>query len=168
MRRTRPLALALVCAAGVTGCGTAGHPNQPGGQADVQFADCMRAHGVSNFPDPLPTGGFPRGAAGPPTPASTTALRACMPVLHAGEGSRHAPSAGRLAAALRYARCIRAHGVPRFPDPVTSPASHDVNVIDDAGILFPVGTEVDPGSPAFQRADATCGGRPRGGHPQGG
>jgi hypothetical protein len=63
---------------------------------------------------------------------------------------------------------MRAHGVPTFPDPATSLASGTANVIVDGPILFPLGSSIDPQAPAFQQADAACGGQPRGGHPQGG
>jgi hypothetical protein len=63
---------------------------------------------------------------------------------------------------------MRAHGVPTFPDPVTSLANRTINVIEQGGILFPLGSSIDPQAPAFQQADAICGGQPRGGHPQGG
>jgi hypothetical protein len=47
--------------------------------------------------------------------------------------------------ALKYARCMRANGVPNFPDPNAG-----------GGFLFQVGTGVDPSSPAFQAARAKC------------
>lgn len=163
-------ALAVFCVAALGGCGSgsSGAPaTTPASSADVAFADCMRAHGVSNFPDPLPTGGFPRGAADD-SPAARAARRSCFHILRPGLGGRHAPSSSELAAAVRYARCVRAHGVPSFPDPVTSLANRNVNVIDDAGILFPVGSSIDIQSPAFQHAEEACGGQPGGGRPKGG
>ena len=47
--------------------------------------------------------------------------------------------------ALAYARCMRANGVPRFPDPSGG-----------GGFLFSPGSGVDPSSPAFQAAQAKC------------
>jgi hypothetical protein len=47
--------------------------------------------------------------------------------------------------ALKYARCMRANGVPNFPDP--NPGG---------GFLFHTGSGVDPSSPAFQAARAKC------------
>jgi hypothetical protein len=47
-------------------------------------------------------------------------------------------------AALAYAKCMRAKGVPSFPDP------------SGGGGLFRVGTGVDPSSPAFKTAQAKC------------
>src|SRR5579864_3031487 len=41
--------------------------------------------------------------------------------------------------ALKYAECMRAHGVPKFPDP--NPGG---------GFLFQVGAGIDPSSPTFK------------------
>jgi hypothetical protein len=163
------IVLAVACIAAVTACGSGGSAGGvatgSGSTADVQFAECMRTHGVPEFPDPLPGGGFPR--VGRQSPASRTAHRACIHLLKAGSGARHGPTRAELAAALNYARCMRAHGVPDFSDPVTSLASRNTNVIVDGLILFPLSPSTDPSAPAFQRADGICG-QPRTGHPQGG
>ncbi len=47
--------------------------------------------------------------------------------------------------ALKYAQCMRANGVPCFPDPRAG-----------GGFLFQAGGGVDPSSPAFKAARATC------------
>jgi hypothetical protein len=49
------------------------------------------------------------------------------------------------AAALAFAGCMRANGVPHFPDPTAG-----------GGFLFPTGTGVDPSSPAFKEAQSKC------------
>ncbi len=46
---------------------------------------------------------------------------------------------------LNYSKCMRAHGVPGFPDP--SPGG---------GIQLQVGSGVSPFSPAFKSAQASC------------
>jgi hypothetical protein len=49
------------------------------------------------------------------------------------------------ATAAKYAACIRAHGVPNFPDP------------NAEGVITGSGTNgFDPGSPAFRRAQQAC------------
>ncbi len=48
------------------------------------------------------------------------------------------------AAALAFANCMRANGVPKFPDPT------------NGGFLFRRGAGVDPSSPAFEAAQAKC------------
>jgi hypothetical protein len=48
----------------------------------VQFAACMRSHGVSNFPDPNAQGGFLMGGdVNPNSPTFRAAMQACRPLL---------------------------------------------------------------------------------------
>jgi hypothetical protein len=56
-------------------------------------------------------------------------------------------SAAQKAAALKFAHCVRAHGVPNFPDP-RFPAG--------GGIGFATPTGVNLNSPAAQRAQQAC------------
>jgi len=57
-----------------------------------------------------------------------------------------APAQGQLQdEALKYSRCMRANGVPAFPDP--SPGG---------GFEFSPSSGVDPSSPAFRAAQARC------------
>jgi hypothetical protein len=118
----------------------------------------MRAHGVTNFPDPLPGGGFPRGSGIEQSSlAFQTVQKACIYSLRAG-GSRRAPTLTDRAAMLRFARCMRAHRVPNFPDPVTpSEVPRNMDVLVQGGMMFPVGSSIDPQSPAFQEAASACG-----------
>ncbi len=58
-------------------------------------------------------------------------------------GGQPAPQAPSLAAQLKYADCMRANGVPQYPDPNGS-----------AEQRLPGG--VDPNSPAFQNANELC------------
>ncbi len=54
-----------------------------------------------------------------------------------------APSGGGLA--LAFARCMRANGVPNFPDPSAG-----------GGVRFSVSAGANPAAPAFQAARAKC------------
>jgi hypothetical protein len=144
------LALAVLGA----GCGGSARPGiASSGSAKAQFvsyARCMRGHGVSDFPDPtiLSGGGVAfELSAGPGSdlnarnPTFEAASHACR-ALEPG-GQRSAPSPiSNIAAEVRWARCLRSHGVPSFPDPNSSGAI-------DSG-------KFDPSSPAFQRASAAC------------
>jgi hypothetical protein len=61
-------------------------------------------------------------------------------------GSGSPPSQTQLQQdALKYARCMRADGVPNFPDPNAG-----------GGFVFQAGAGVDPSSPAFKAARAKC------------
>src|SRR5579862_4231625 len=63
-----------------------------------------------------------------------------------GAGSGSAQSQTQLQLdALKYAECMRADGVPKFPDPRGG-----------GGFVFPAGAGIDPSSPAFKAAQAKC------------
>lgn len=69
------------------------------------------------------------------------ALGACGSSSNPGSGS----TAGHGNSGIRFAGCMRAHGVPGFPDP--SPGG---------GINITPGSGVDPASPAFRSAQSIC------------
>jgi hypothetical protein len=82
----------------------------------VKFAECIRAHGVSDFPDPNEKNQFEYGVS--VTPAVwTKATTACKDLQPPGTLSgKRTPK--QQSAALRFAQCIRDNGVKDFPDPV--------------------------------------------------
>ena len=90
-----------------------------------RFSTCMRAHGVSNFPDPTggSNGGFGFQIRGGPgsglDPSSSTfaaAQNACKSLLP-NQGVGKPLTAAQQQAFLNWAACIRSHGMPDFPDP---------------------------------------------------
>ncbi len=150
-RRRRPLAApaliavaALIGACGssapATGTGSAtgsgGDNNATNAQKAVQFANCMRSNGVSDFPDPGPgkltIDGIANGSSlDPSAPAFKQALTACKKLEPAGfAGSKRTPQ--QQAAALKFAQCVRANGVPDFPDPTPNSPLIDTNRIPSA------------------------------------
>jgi hypothetical protein len=82
----------------------------------VKFAECVRAHGVPHFPDPDATGNFNFGV-DVSAATFTAAVNACKALQPPGTLSGHR-SPRQQSAALKFAKCVRAHGVPDFPDPV--------------------------------------------------
>ena len=82
----------------------------------VKFAECVRAHGVPHFPDPDATGNFNFGV-DVSAATFTAAVNACKALQPSGTLSAHR-SVKQQSAALRFAQCVRSHGVPDFPDPV--------------------------------------------------
>ena len=87
-RRSLSIALAAVsCVLAVAACGSSGSPSSAAGTGSgdtlaLEFADCMRSHGVPNFPDPtFPSTGGMFIAAGPvlnpQSPAVKQVLAAC-------------------------------------------------------------------------------------------
>jgi hypothetical protein len=82
----------------------------------VKFAECVRAHGVPHFPDPDATGNFNFGV-DVSAAVFTAAVNACKALQPPGTLSAKR-STKQQSAALRFAQCVRSHGVPDFPDPV--------------------------------------------------
>jgi hypothetical protein len=93
----------------------------------VKFAECMRAHGVPHFPDPDASGNFNFGV-DVSAAVFTNAVNACKALQPPGtlSGKR---STTQQSAALRFAQCVRANGVPDFPDPVNGQPLIDTNRI---------------------------------------
>lgn len=106
-------------------------------QAAVRFADCMRSHGVSNFPDPTDPHAFKDAVSSgdAQSPAFRSAHAACQHLLP-GNGQptpNPPPSHAQIAAELAFARCVRSHGFPSFPDP-TSDGQLTHEMLANAGI----------------------------------
>jgi hypothetical protein len=82
----------------------------------VKFAECIREHGVHDFPDANAKGEFEYGVS--VTPAVwTKAVDACKDLQPPGSlSSKRNPK--QQTASLRFAQCIRENGVKDFPDPV--------------------------------------------------
>lgn len=91
-------------------------------QPAINFSDCMRSHGVPSFPDPTSDPhGFKESLdpSVPHSPAFLSGFRACHHLLPnpGGQSQSDARSRAEVAAALAFARCLRRHGFPNFPDP---------------------------------------------------
>jgi hypothetical protein len=88
----------------------------------LAFSHCMRSQGLSNFPDPNSSGVWLKSqvelAAG--NPRFQAATRACGHLLPDG-GPGVSPSQAVLQQIqidmAKFARCMRSHGVPSWPDP---------------------------------------------------
>ena len=82
----------------------------------VKFAECMRANGVPHFPDPDPKGDFNFGV-DVTREVWVKAVEACKALQPPGSlSAKRTPK--QQAATLRFAQCVRDHGVKDFPDPV--------------------------------------------------
>jgi hypothetical protein len=126
-RRRRPplAALALVAVIGA-GCsnepaengtaGTGGSTKATDRDKAVKFAECLRAHGVSDFPDPTAKGDFEYGVS--VTPAVwKKAVDACKDLQPPGTlSAERTPEQQK--ESLEFAQCVRENGVKDFPDPV--------------------------------------------------
>lgn len=118
------------------------------------FAGCMRSHGVSNFPDPDATGEIPKihvVAAAKANPHKFNAAQtACIHLVPSGSLGRQQTAQQKrtqLADELSFARCMRSHGVARFPDP-TAQGQLSLEMVQAQGI--------DVHSPGVLRVVQTC------------
>jgi hypothetical protein len=129
-------------------------------QRSVEFASCVRSHGVPNFPDPTNDGkGGLRIQSSPGRtavngvavngPAFQSALQQCHSYLPNGGVPRRL-SAAQKQQALQFSQCMRVHGLTNFPDPVFRSGG-------GVQIAIRAGTGLDPSSPAFQSAQKACG-----------
>jgi hypothetical protein len=138
LRLLLPIALIVLATAGcsnsVPASDGAGSPTASNLSQGMKFAQCMRSNGVSNFPDPGPSGqltidGVANGS-GVDTNSSTfqQALTACKSLEPAGFTGT-ARTAQQQEAALKFAACVRSNGVPDFPDPTPDGPLIDTNRI---------------------------------------
>jgi hypothetical protein len=165
VRQLLTMSLMVACCVATGACGATGHPSATGTGAadatghpsrDLAFSNCMRSHGVPNFPDPTATGlELPVGV-NAESPAFKSARQACKRFLP-NQGAPPATSAKDRAAALAFAECMRSHGVAGFPDPALTSPSNAPRVLVLGEMVFALGPTVDPKSPAFRRAAAACG-----------
>jgi len=100
----------------------------------VKFAQCMREHGVRNFPDPDASGDFAidtvanRSGVDTTSATFTQARMACKDLEPSGfTGHKRTPEQQQ--AALKFAECIRDNGVKDFPDPGPDAPMIDTDLI---------------------------------------
>lgn len=153
----------VVLALGLTACGggdskaTSGSPNSSSSSASnsaraLEFTQCLRSHGV-DVPDPSESSGgnlsfkAPSGSGGGTNPNSPTfqaAMQACQKYSPLGNQTPAQRSQNE-SQSLRYAQCMRAHGVTNFPDPSTNGA-----------IVMNPSSGINLNSPTVQAANEAC------------
>ncbi|HTX32194.1 MAG TPA: hypothetical protein VMD09_12470 [Solirubrobacteraceae bacterium] len=153
---------AVACLLVLAACGSDSSRTGTTAQSDaaLALARCMRANGVPNFPDPGPGGSDFKlnSEVNPQSPSFQAAQQACKRYLpsFAVPGTM---SASQRSKALNFARCMRTHGEPDFPDPSVGTATPGVTgrVLALRGMFFEIGPGLDPMSPAFRQAAKDCG-----------
>jgi hypothetical protein len=122
-----------------------------------KYSACMREHGVANFPDPkvTHTGGGTQvaikaigPASSPQYNAAQQACRGILPQPSAADQAQQAADQRRHAQDLvSFARCLRSHGITRFPDP-NSQGELSLQQVQADGI--------DLQGPSFRTAALAC------------
>src|SRR5215475_11399195 len=121
----RRLAITLTAVASslaVAPCGSSGSSTDPTGkpsaslyQATLSYSRCMRAHGVSNFPDPTAGKGIqlritPNSGISPFSPSFKAAQASCHKLLPGGGPVSGRPTAQDKAQMLQISQCMRQLG----------------------------------------------------------
>ena len=130
------LLLTAACGSGTSSGGTSsGNPSSTSGTSSsgtggvsaayvsdkLGQARCLRAHGVPNYPDPNASGQEPPGAKQLIfSPRGQAAVGACSYWGNRIHNDVAAQNQAAIGEYVRFAQCMRAHGLPSFPDPVTA------------------------------------------------
>ena len=128
------------------------------GQA-LAYAQCMRSHGVPDFPDPNAQGGFsiqggPGSGLNPGSATFQAADKECRHLLPNDGQPTAAQQAHALAQALKFSQCMRSHGLADFPDPQSQPGG-GIAIRIHAG-PGQASNDLNPQSPQFQAAQNAC------------
>jgi hypothetical protein len=161
------LALLAACSSSPSSA-DAGAAASAGGATDslsaVAYSDCMRSHGVPNYPDPGSNGDVPKGSAQQFAVSNSQFQAAqgdCQHLLPTGgsfqQQAQQCFNAGNCPQALvqqiltaqrKFAECMRSHGVPNWPDPTLGSEGRPIFNLIPAGIthsqehLPPITTEM--------------------------
>jgi hypothetical protein len=160
--------LVAACGGGSTGPGVAStgssatpaaNRSSSGGNTKagaLAYSRCMRSHGVPSFPDPNSNGllkieAKPGSGLDPNSPQFQAAQQACKSLQ---PGPSPTQQRQQLAGALKFAQCMRAHGVPSFPDPKpqTGPQTQSASGKGPG----PSTQGIDPNSPQVKAAMQLC------------
>ncbi len=116
---------------------TGGNSNTANHEQAVKFAECMRANGIKQFPDPNTSGAFTieeianGSSLDTNSAAFKQAISACKDLEPPGfTGPKRSPE--QQSAGLKFAQCIRDNGVKDFPDPSPDGPLVDTNRIPSA------------------------------------
>ncbi len=112
----------------------------------VAFSACMRARGVSQYPDPDSAGVLPKVGArqlGVSTLQFDAAEHACAHLLRSSDTEVQLTLTGM----RDFARCMRAHGVQNWPDPT---------VDSDGQPVFDLRARINPDTPQIDTKSGQC------------
>ncbi len=117
-------------------------------QKALAFSQCMRTHGEPGFPDPQPNGNLLIN--GPKDHLNgalmNKASKACQHLMPLAPPMTAAQQRKITAAALKFVACMRAHGLPTFPDPT----------VNSRGIELQIPQGVAPNSAVLKNAQQAC------------
>jgi hypothetical protein len=134
-RSLRLIPISVLSAVALAACGSSHSPTVPSVGGGAQSASsapsgslaaaraavaCARRHGMPDVPDPVVGAdgqvSIPGGAP-TPTPAVQSACATQLRAIQANGSTHPIESTSDIQALLRFAACMRRHGLPRWPDP---------------------------------------------------
>ena len=154
--------LAAACDGGGGGSSSGGHSTAY--QKELAYSECMRANGVPNFPDPGSNGIIaiqagsaaakkaPSGDRAVGGPTMQRADSKCRHLLPNGGVPTAAQRQQKRTEGLKFAECMRAHGISNYPDPSGGGGPTTIG-----------GSGINIQSPQFQAANRACSKDLRGG-----
>lgn len=146
--------VAVIGTAALSACGGSGPAAADEGteasreDAMLAYAQCLREHGI-DVKDPA--GGGMSVSIGPGEEAKMKAAeKACRGKMPQGMGEAPSPEEQQQALddALKYARCMRSHGIP-MPDPKASPDGRGIQIEGPRG-------GAGPSTERFKAAEKAC------------
>jgi hypothetical protein len=143
------LALLAACSSSQSSTASPTAAGSANSTSAVAYSRCIRSHGVPDFPDPSGSGGVPKGSAqeyGVSSSQYRVAQTACAHLLSGSVGSiQQCETTGdcpqavvqqALSVMRKYARCMRSHGLPNFPDPTIGSEGRPFFDVSRAGITI--------------------------------
>jgi hypothetical protein len=120
-------------------------------QQQLAYSQCMRSHGVPDYPDPPAPGGpamqLP-ASIDTSSPQYQQAADACQHLMPGGQVSK-AEQQQMMNQLLKFTQCVRAHGEPDFPDPTLVNGVPNFNPADTT-------LNLSKPSPQLQAAENAC------------
>jgi hypothetical protein len=171
------LARAGVAAAAVAGvvifaagCGSSGASNSPGAsgasgasgsqpassvyQEKLQYAQCMRSHGITTFPDPNSNGAIvitSKDNIDQSSPQYAAASSTCLKGLPGGGQAAASAVQAELSQGIKHSACMRAHGITNYPDPTLNNGQISMSLNSGNGP-----GDINTKTPQFQAAQKAC------------
>jgi hypothetical protein len=149
---TARIAAAIIATASLTlPVGAFGSSQSTNTQKALAYSQCMRSNSVLNFPDPNSSGAFPKVSAQQLGVSSTVfqaAQNHCRYLLpNGGSGPSQTQVQQIVNGMLRFAQCMRSHGVSNWPDPVLDAGGNPE---------FYLGGKINQNSPQIQSKIHDC------------
>jgi hypothetical protein len=154
------IVLLTVACGGSSSSGPAGSSSSPGSPTiakDVVYADCMSAHGVDITVNSNGDFSASSSSSSPSSQQAETAETACQHLLPSSDQPSQARELSHFEQLLKYTQCMRSHGVPNFPDPVSEGnGAYSFGAPQAAPSNGAGGGGINPNSPTYQRAGQAC------------